>query len=118
MAAPSSLPSAQVQVPHLSPIFLGTMKCKVFDVTVGPKYYTASPGIPLSLAQLNVSDVYFVSITQKNATTGTFVWQYDYVNKCIRAYRQSAASAALQEVPDSDTAFAGTEQLRVLVFGV
>jgi len=118
MASPSSILPAPTDVPALSPIFMGTLKCRSVDVTIGPKYYTASPGIILLPSTLALSQIHFAIISQKNATTTAFVWQYDYVNSCIRAYRQSAASSALTEVPDSDTAFAGTEVLRITVFGV
>lgn len=118
MASPSSLLPVEVKVPHLHPIFMGTVKVRIVDFTLGPKYYTASPGIPLPANVLGFSDVYAVQIQNKNAVALAFVFQYDYVNKCIRAYRQSAATSALTEVADSDTAFLGTEQIRVMAFGV
>lgn len=119
MAAPSSTPSTPVDVPALSPVFVGTLKCRIFDTTLGAKYYTAN-GIAITPAQLGFSQIHSAFIVHKNATTTTFLFQYDVVNSCIRAYIQSDSdnNLPLIEVPDSDTAFAGTEIVRATVFGV
>src|SRR5579872_5897776 len=72
------------------------LRWRTFDITLDNSYPTGGYSITPSL--LGFSQVRAVIV---NSHTGGYVYEYDIVNQKLKAYRQTAATGALVEVPNT-----------------
>ena len=73
-----------------------TLRWRTADVTLDASYPTG--GYSITPANLGFTKVKAVII---QSHTGGYVYEYDVANQKLKAYRQTAATGALAEVPNT-----------------